>query len=76
MNRETKSKLTKTSVGLKQNSLSLPNRKLEVLFNMNCGGMYGFMILSKYLARLYSAVFIIDTTGLSGKPGLCDLQRP
>ena len=75
MNRETTSKLTKTSVGLKQNSLSLP-KKLEVLFNMNFEGMYGFMILSKYLARLYSAVLIIDTTGLSGKPGLCHLQRP
>ena len=45
VNRETTSKLTKMSVGLKQNSLSLP-KKLEVLFNMNFEGMYGFMILT------------------------------
>ena len=43
---------------------------------MNSEGICGLMMLFKYVARWYSAVFIIKTTGLNGRPGLWDLQKP
>ena len=79
VNRETTSKLTKTFVGLKQNSLSLP-KKLEVLFNMNFEGMYGFMILSKpafpvlYL-RYVDDIFCVFRSSTSHEPFLSKLNN-
>ena len=75
VNNETTSKLTNMSDGLKKNSFNFV-RKLDVLFNMNSDGMCGFIILSKYFARLYSAVLIIETMGQKGNPALCALHKP
>ena len=74
MKRDATSKLIKISVGLKQNSFNFP-KKLEVLSSINSEGMCGLIMLSKYFARWYSAVFIIETTGLNGSPGLWDLHN-
>ena len=62
VNRETTSKLTIQSEGLKMNNLSL-SRNSHVLDSMYLDGICGLIIWSRYFASLYSAVPIIETTG-------------
>jgi len=50
--------------------------KSSVDFNIQESEMCGFIKLSRNLARLYSVVPIIDTTGLNGMLSLCTLASP
>ena len=43
---------------------------------MRVWGKYGLIMLSKNLAKAYSGVLTIDTTGLNGKLGLWTLTVP
>ena len=65
VNRETASKLIIESGGLKMNNLSL-SRNSHVLDSMYLDGIFCLIIWSRYFASLYSAVPIIETTGLNG----------
>merc|ERR1711867_264504 len=75
VNKEVTSKLTRTSFAEKVCDLIRSRNWVEGLAIYSLG-IKGLIILSKYLDRPFSAVPIIETTGLSGYPSLWTLPNP
>ena len=73
--RETTSKLTNFCPDENWYECNLLIQSSGGLSIYSCG-MWGFIILSKNFANVYSGVFIIETTGRNGHSALCTLASP
>ena len=75
VNKLTTSKLTKTSVFANCVDLIF-SKKSYVDLTENSEGTKGFIRVSKYFEMLYSGVFTMQFTGLSGQPVLWTFAKP